>query len=73
MAMIDFKSKNGLVDPSHSTSDPLFSLLIHFWFTSGSLPVHLGPIDGLTSCLIIQFFKKKIAKFADISMEKSAF
>ena len=49
------------LDPLHSTSG-LF--LVHFRFTSGSLPVHLDPIDGRYP--IIQFFKKKIAKFADI-------
>ena len=48
------RKRPALVDPSHSTS--------------GSLPVHLGPIDGHMRCPIIQFSKKKMnfAKFADI-------
>ena len=37
-----------LIDPSHSTS--------------GSLPVHLGPIDGHMRCPIIQFYKKWISQ-----------
>ena len=38
------KNRPALVDPSHSNS--------------GSLPVHLGSIDGHMMCPIIQFFKK---------------
>ena len=57
---IDFITKNRR---AHSTSDPL---LVPFRVTSGSLPVHLGPINGHMRCPIIQFYKKmNFAKFAD--------
>ena len=45
---------SALVDPSHSTSEPL--------------PVYLGPIDGHMMCLIIQFVKKIVFRKMDIYM-----
>ena len=37
---------------------PRIPLAVHLRFTSGSLPVHLDPIDGHMRCPIIQFYKK---------------
>ena len=50
------------------------SLAFHFRPNSGSLPVHLGSIDGHMMCPIIQFFKKiefrKICGHTDIHTDR---